>query len=79
MSFDSWDKRDIVAASEKAGKDTVAALKKDNADTRKQVVDGFNRVAAALEALTSEIKGLRTDLNPALDKPKKLPSPAAGG
>lgn len=79
MSLEYWDKREIIEASEKAGNATVAAVKKDNAETRKQVADGFNRVAEALTALTAEIKGLRADLNPSLDKPKKLPAPPQGG
>jgi len=43
-----------------------------------QMADAFNRIARALENLTAEVKGLREDLNPALDKSKKLPLPQQG-
>ncbi|MDE1151983.1 MAG: hypothetical protein PW788_05530 [Micavibrio sp.] len=35
----------------------------------------FNRVAAALENLTTEVRALRQDMSPQLDK-QKLPAPA---
>lgn len=41
----------------------------------KAMIDAFNKVAKQLEALVSEIKGLREDLNPTLEK-VKLPPPA---
>jgi len=62
--------RKLNEVSEKASRE-VAQL-------RKETRDGFNRVAAALEALTAEVKGLRADLNPKLDKPKKLQAPGQG-
>ncbi|MCC7036263.1 MAG: hypothetical protein IT560_03040 [Alphaproteobacteria bacterium] len=65
MSLDFHDRRDIT--------DTVEA---SELRLKREIGDGFNRIAAALEALTVEIRGLREDLGPqALDKPAKLPKP----
>ncbi|MBI1214782.1 MAG: hypothetical protein GC185_03060 [Alphaproteobacteria bacterium] len=36
-----------------------------------RMAEAFNRVAQALEGLTREVRGLRDDLTPPLDKPKK--------
>lgn len=79
MSFDYWDKRDleamekrIVDAQEKAVRQLQQAGDRSQAET----VEAFNRVARSLEALVEEVKGLRADLNPTLDKPSKLPAPA---
>lgn len=44
-----------------------------------KMAEAFNRVATALEGLTAEIRGLRADLNPSLDKTRKLPAPGTGG
>ncbi len=43
-----------------------------------QMLAAFNAIANALTALTSEVKGLREDLSPQLDKPAKLGQPATG-
>ncbi len=43
-----------------------------------QMLNAFNSIANALTALASEVKGLREDLSPQLDKPAKLSTPKAG-
>ncbi|MDI1228675.1 MAG: hypothetical protein PSY14_13425 [bacterium] len=43
-----------------------------------QMLTAFNSIANALTALASEVKGLREDLSPQLDKPAKLSTPKAG-
>jgi len=48
-------------------------------ETDKQLIEAFTRVASAIEKLTAEVRGLREDLSPQLDKPKKLPAPGQGG
>lgn len=49
-------------------------------DGNKANAAAFNRVAAALEALAKEVKGLREDLKPQdLDKPARLPQPDSKG
>lgn len=65
MRLEEWEKRELHDAIRKSGE-----------QTRAQLSDGFNRVADALLALTTEIKGLREDLaHPHLDKPTKLSAP----
>ena len=81
MSLDYRDKRDITESVEEAQRETTQLLresmKQSKADS-KQTADAFNRVAAALEKLTGEVRLLRADMNPVLDKTKKLPLPATG-
>lgn len=43
-----------------------------------QMLNSFNSIATALTALAAEVKGLREDLSPQLDKPAKLAKPKAG-
>lgn len=70
--MDYYDRSQIEEKVENSRKKTTREIEQLRKDTQ----DGFNRVASALEALTKEIKGLRADLNPKLDKPAKLPAPA---
>lgn len=46
--------------------------------TDQQMLAAFNSIANALTALASEVKGLREDLSPQLDKPAKLGTPKSG-
>ncbi len=46
--------------------------------TDAQMLAGFNSIANALTALATEVKGLRDDLSPQLDKPAKLSAPKGG-
>lgn len=66
-------RRDLHKATKEIVKAQEKGLKNDA-----QMLDAFNRVAKAMEALTEEVKGLRADLNPTLDKPGRLPGPARG-
>lgn len=43
-----------------------------------QMLNAFNSIANALTALATEVKGLREDLSPQLDKPAKLSTPKGG-
>lgn len=47
----------------------------DAAKRDRQMIEAMGGIAAALKELTSEIKGLRADLKPELDKPVKLAAP----
>ncbi len=65
MALDYYDKQDITNA-----------VKESEKRMTRTIGDGFTRIAAALEGLTAEIKGLREDLGPqTLDKPAKLAKP----
>jgi hypothetical protein len=39
----------------------------------------FNKISGQLETLTQEIRGLREDISPTLDKPGRLPAPRQQG
>lgn len=81
MSLDNWDKRDIEGMVEDAARETRQLLResmKEGAADRQQTAEAFNRVASALEKLAAEVRLLRADLNPSLDKTRKLPPPSAG-
>jgi len=67
-------RKDVRRAAKKAEASQDQSLKNDE-----RMIEAFTRVAQAMEALTKEVKGLREDINPSMDKPKKLPQPAAGG
>jgi hypothetical protein len=54
--------------------DLAAAQKKDHA----QLLTAFNRVAAALEGIRDEIREMREEMNPKLDK-VRLPPPGGAG
>ncbi len=43
-----------------------------------QMLNAFNSIANALTALAAEVKGLRADLKPQMDKPAKLSAPKSG-
>ncbi len=51
----------------------------DAARRDRQMIEAMGGIASALKELTSEIKGLRADLNPALDKPVRLSAPKTQG
>lgn len=67
MPLEYWDKREIIEAVNNAQKKTERAMS-----------DGFNRIAKALEELTKEVKALREEQSPKLDK-AKLPAPTTTG
>ena len=41
----------------------------------KAIIEAFNNLGKQIENLAREVKGLRDDLNPSLDKKSKLPRP----
>ncbi|HYD18780.1 MAG TPA: hypothetical protein VEF76_09915 [Patescibacteria group bacterium] len=79
--MDYYDKREILDAVEDVERRMqhgVNALQDDMRraeGNQKQMLEAFNEVAAVLKELAEEIKGLRRDLNPELDKPAKLSAP----
>jgi len=83
MPMDSTDLkvvREILAAVRNGDEVTQNLLRRLNdqleqgAKHDRETAQAFNRVAAALEKMTDEIRGLREDLTPRIDKPKKLPA-----
>lgn len=75
----------VQNAVTEARRDTITEIRdlrrefrRTQEDSQKQTADALNRVAEALTALTGEIKALRRDLNPELDKTKKLAAPGGG-
>lgn len=45
---------------------------------QKIIVEALNRIGSAVAELSSEVKAIRRDMNPQLDKPAKLPAPKKG-
>lgn len=45
---------------------------------QKIIVEALNRIGSAVAELSSEVKAIRRDMNPQLDKPVKLPPPNKG-
>lgn len=70
-----WSQREIddVRYGTKGSSDELKKLN-DKIDKSLQndaaLMDIFTKIAQKLDALTDEIKGLREDLNPKLEKPK---------
>jgi hypothetical protein len=85
MSLQYYDRDFIEAKIGEAAERTEELLQDMQRDLAKsagrqeQMLEVFNRVATALTALTEEVKGLRRDLNPELDKTKKLAAPKMEG
>jgi hypothetical protein len=57
-----------------AERDLLSVAKKSLGNDER-LIEAFNRMAGALEELTGEVRALRADLTPPIDKPKKLPLP----
>lgn len=68
------DVRNGVKSTANGVKDLNAKQDKALAND-KAILDAFNKLGQQIERLTREVKGLREDLNPQLDKKAKLPSP----
>lgn len=70
--------REILAAIRSGDETTHKLLRRlgeqmeRGADADRDLVRAFNRTAEALEKMTGEIRALREDLTPSLEKPKKL-------
>jgi hypothetical protein len=81
MTLNYYDKveiKDAVVDAENRVQRTLSQMQADMAKAdgnQKLMLAAFNKVAAALETLTEEIRDLRRDLNPELDKPVKLAAP----
>lgn len=73
MSFDYYDQQEILKRLKSL--DDSAKKQADNSD---KMVTAFNRVADALVALTGEIREIRKEMSPSLDK-SKLPAPVQKG
>ncbi len=74
MSLEYYDKKFVTDAVEAAQKKILRELK----DNQFEMQQTFNRMARAIESLTLEVKALREEQNPKLDK-VKLPAPTATG
>ena len=75
MTLGYYDEQKIEAAVKK----TTRSHFDDAAKRDRQMIEMMGGIATALQALTSEIKGLRADLKPELDKPVKLAAPKTQG
>lgn len=84
MSLDSADfnllksLRAAVRDGDEINANLLRQLIRKNDEAQAKTADAFNRVADALQALTDEVKGLRADLSPQMDK-AKLPAPKNPG
>jgi hypothetical protein len=85
MPFDSQDfelMKSVRKTIREAGEMTATqldALRKQGERglaNDERMIEAFNRMASAMENLTREVRQLREDLTPAIDKPKRLPPPA---
>lgn len=70
--FSYREKNNVIAGVKATQENSEKSLK-----LQMELLEAFQRVARSLDGLTAEIKGLRDDLNPKLDKPAKFPAPAA--
>lgn len=76
--YDKVDIQDTVKEAEQRVQRTLSQMQSDMAKAegnQQLMLAAFNKVASALETLTEEIRELRRDLNPELDKPVKLAAP----
>lgn len=85
MSLEYWDKDFIeekIGEAADRTEELLQGMQRDlakSAGRQEQMLEAFNRVAIALTALTEEVKGLRREMNPELDKTKKLAAPKMEG
>jgi len=83
MTLTYYDREIIEEKVEDARKMTSREIAELRAEmraghkTQQQLLEAFNRMTVVLEGLAEQVKGLRADLNPQLDKPVKLPAPKA--
>ncbi len=72
--MDSYDRNrieEMIQASEKRLRRDFEVV----VGNQKIIVDALNRIGAAVSDLSGEVKAIRRDMNPKLDKPAKLPVP----
>lgn len=70
MSLGYYDEQKIKRLIDEAQRETAREIR--------SLRDSFEGLTGAVQQLADEVRALRADLNPALDKPKKLPAPAQG-
>lgn len=84
MPFDSQDfelMKSLRKAVREAGELTSAKLDQLRQQNDKglandeRLIEAFNRMSRAVEGLAHEVRALREDLKPSIDKPKRLPPP----
>ncbi len=76
--MDSYDRnkvQEMILASEKRLRRDFEVV----VGNQKIIVDALNRIGAAVAELSSEVKAIRRDMNPQLDKPLRLPAPKKEG
>lgn len=78
MSMDYYDRQKMENLHKKTRQVVEDAIKREISQSDRKTADAFNRIASALENLTEEVRALRADLNPSLDKPRKMPAPKGG-
>ncbi|TAL30306.1 MAG: hypothetical protein EPN97_12860 [Alphaproteobacteria bacterium] len=85
MPFDSQDfelMKSLRKAVRETGEATAAKLEQLRLQNEKQLanderlIEAFNRMSRAVEQLAHEVRELREDLKPSIDKPRRLPPPA---
>jgi DNA-binding transcriptional regulator WhiA len=76
--MDSYDRnkvQEMILASEKRLRRDFEVV----VGNQKIIVDALNRIGTAVAELSAEVKAIRRDMNPQLDKPVKLPQPKKEG
>ncbi len=76
--MDSYDRnkvQEMITASEKRLRRDFEVV----VGNQKIIVDALNRIGAAVGELATEVKAIRRDMNPTLDKPVKLAAPKKEG
>lgn len=74
-SYDHYKVQEMITASEKRLRHDFEVV----VGNQKIIVDALNRIGAAVAELSSEVKAIRRDMNPQLDKPARLPAPKKEG
>ncbi|MCC7036260.1 MAG: hypothetical protein IT560_03025 [Alphaproteobacteria bacterium] len=75
--MDSYDRnkvQEMILASEKRLHRNFEIV----VGNQKLIADALNRIGDAVAELSAEVKAIRRDMNPQLDKPVRLPSPNKG-
>ena len=76
--MDSYDRnkvQEMILASEKRLRRDFEVV----VGNQKIIADALNRIGTAVAELSAEVKAIRRDMNPQLDKPLRLPAPKKEG
>jgi hypothetical protein len=76
--MDSYDRnkvQEMILASEKRLRHDFEVV----VGNQKIIADALNRIGTAVAELSAEVKAIRRDMNPQLDKPLRLPAPKKEG